>query len=163
MRQCALENGVEQAKTLDHWLLVNQLYEMHCEPKIDPGKPTFVTDYPTAISPLTRSQPDRPHLSERWELLIGGLEIGTAYTELNDPEQQRARFTQQLAGSDEEEQAFRTLDEDFIHSLRVGMPPAGGLGLGIDRIVMLLTNNQSIRDVILFPLLKPESAGSEPD
>ena len=83
------------------------------------------------------------------------MEIGPAYTELNDPEVQAAKFTEQLSGADEEEQTFRSLDEDFLHALRVGMPPAGGLGLGIDRIMMLLTNSPSIRDVILFPLMRP--------
>ena len=83
------------------------------------------------------------------------MEIGTAYTELNDPDVQLARFTEQLAGADEQEQTFRSLDEDFLEALRVGMPPAGGLGLGVDRIVMLLTNATTIKDVILFPLLRP--------
>jgi lysyl-tRNA synthetase class 2 len=85
------------------------------------------------------------------------MELANAYTELNDPDVQLARFTEQLAGADEEAAAFRTMDEDFINALRVGMPPAGGLGLGIDRVVMLLTDSPSIRDVILFPLLKPEA------
>ena len=84
------------------------------------------------------------------------MEIGPAYTELNDPDIQLAKFTEQLAGADDEEQAFRNLDEDFIEALRVGMPPAGGLGLGVDRIVMLLTGNLSIREVIAFPLMRPE-------
>ena len=126
------------------------------EPVVEPARPTFVTDYPSAVSPLTRPRRDDPDLCERWELLVGGMEIGTAYTELNDPDVQLAKFSQQLRGADEEEQTFRTLDEDFINALRVGMPPAGGLGLGIDRIVMLMTNSSSIRDVIPFPLMKPE-------
>jgi len=85
------------------------------------------------------------------------MELGTAYTELNDPAVQEAKFTEQLAGADDEETTLRSLDEDFLHALRVGMPPAGGMGLGVDRIVMLLTGAASIRDVILFPLLKPEA------
>ena len=89
------------------------------------------------------------------------MEIANAYTELNDPDLQLQRFTEQLDGADEEVSTFRTLDEDFIHSLRVGMPPAGGLGLGIDRLVMLLTGMDSIRDVILFPLMRPEEASHE--
>jgi lysyl-tRNA synthetase class 2 len=95
-------------------------------------------------------------LAERWDIFIAGMEIGPAYTELNDPDIQLAKFTEQLAGADDEEQAFRNLDEDFIEALRVGMPPAGGLGLGVDRIVMLLTGNVSIREVIAFPLMRPE-------
>ena len=84
------------------------------------------------------------------------MELGTAYTELNDPDIQLAKFTEQLKGADEEDQTFRTLDKDFLDALRVGMPPAGGLGLGVDRIVMLLANVTTIRDAILFPLLRPE-------
>jgi lysyl-tRNA synthetase class 2 len=154
VRAKAVEIGVENAAGLDDWLVVNAVYAHLCEPQIDASRPTFVTDYPSAVSPLTRPRRDKPDLCERWELLVGGMELGTAYTELNDPDVQLAKFTEQLRGADEEEQTFRTLDEDFIHALRVGMPPAGGLGLGIDRIVMLMTDRTSIRDVILFPLLR---------
>ncbi len=157
VRAAGREHRIEKAETLDHWLLVNALYEKLCEPAIDPNTPTFVTDYPSAISPLTRPQRDNPELCDRWELLVAGMELGTAYSELNDPDIQLEKLTQQLAGADEEEQAFRTLDEDFINALKVGMPPAGGMGLGIDRIVMLMTGETTIRDVILFPLMKPES------
>ncbi|MHC4613373.1 MAG: lysine--tRNA ligase [Planctomycetota bacterium] len=156
VRAKAVEIGVENADRLDDWLVVNEVYEHLCEPTLDPGRPTFVTDYPSAVSPLTRPQRDAPHLCERWELLVGGMEMGTAYTELNDPDEQLAKFGEQLRGADEEVQTFRSLDEDFIHALRVGMPPAGGLGLGMDRLVMLMTNCTSIRDVILFPLLRPQ-------
>jgi lysyl-tRNA synthetase class 2 len=152
----ANELRIENAGKLDHWLLVNELFEREAEHKIDPKKPTFVTDFPSAISPLTRPQPDQPHLSYRWELFIAGMEMANAYTELNDPDVQLEKFTQQLKGADEEAATFRSLDMDFIHALRVGMPPAGGLGVGVDRLIMLLTNNQSIRDVILFPLMRPQ-------
>jgi len=155
-RDRAREIGVEKADVLDHWLVVNELFERFCEEAVDPAKPTFVTDYPAAISPLTRPQEDRPHLAHRWELIIARMEMGTAYTELNDPDVQLAKFTEQLAGIDDEESSHRTFDQDFIDALKVGMPPAGGLGLGIDRIVMLMTNSTTIRDVILFPLLKPQ-------
>lgn len=157
VRAAAVELGREHAATMDHWLLVNEIYEARAEPKIDPTRPTFVTDYPSAISPLTRPLADRPELCGRWELLVGGMELGTAYTELNDPDVQLEKFTQQLAGADDEEQTFRTLDDDFVNALRVGMPPAGGLGLGLDRIVMLLTGATTIRDVIMFPLLRPDT------
>jgi lysyl-tRNA synthetase class 2 len=140
---------------LDDVFIINELFEEVAEPIIDPTKPTFVTEYPAPISPLTRPLPDNPNFAGRWDLFIGGMEIGTAYTELNDPDVQIAKFQEQLTGADEEEQAFRTMDEDFIEALKVGMPPAGGLGLGIDRIVMLMTNNRSIRDVILFPFMRP--------
>ncbi len=156
VRAKARELQVNNADTLDDWLLVNELYERLCETQIDPSRPTFVTDYPSVISPLTRPQTDDPRLCERWELLVGGMELGTAYTELNDPDIQLAKFTEQLEGADEEDQTFRRLDNDFLDALRVGMPPAGGLGLGVDRIVMLLANATTIRDAILFPLLRPE-------
>lgn len=148
--------GVEDAGKLDHWLLVNELFERFGEQAIDATRPTFVTDFPSAISPLTRPHADRPELSYRWELFIAGMEIGNSYTELNDPDVQLARFTEQLKGADDEAAAFRALDMDFIHALRVGMPPAGGLGIGIDRVIMLMTNSTTIRDVILFPLMRPE-------
>jgi lysyl-tRNA synthetase class 2 len=157
VRAAARAREIEDADTADHWLVVSELFEELAEPQIPADRPTFVTDFPSAISPLTRPHPDAPHLSYRWELFVGGMEVANAYTELNDPEVQRARFTEQLAGADEEVETFRALDEDFIHALRVGMPPAGGLGVGIDRIVMLMTDSRSIRDVILFPLMRPES------
>lgn len=149
---------IKNADKLDDWLLVNEVYEHFCEAALDPTRPTFVTDYPSVISPLTRPQRDQPHLCDRWELMIGGAEIGTAYSELNDPDIQRAKFSEQLSGADEEVETFRSLDEDFLYALMVGMPPAGGLGLGVDRIVMLMSNCLSIRDVILFPLLKPQES-----
>jgi len=126
-------------------------------------QPTFVLDYPSALSPLTRPQRDDPDFCERWDLFIGETEIGTAYTELNDPDIQEAKFRQQLKGADEEENTFRSLDQDFLNALQVGMPPAGGLGLGIDRLVAQLTGSHSIRDVILFPLLRPVDGTSDRD
>ncbi len=140
---------------VDDWIVINELFEEVAEPSIDPSRPTFVLDYPSALSPLTRPHKDNPDLAERWDLFIAGMEIGPAYTELNDPDIQEAKFRAQLAGIDDEESTFRTFDADFVHALKVGMPPAGGLGLGFDRLVMLLTNQRSIRDVILFPLMRP--------
>ena len=134
--------------------VVNELFEEIAEPTIDPAKPTFVLDYPAALSPLTRPHADNPELAGRWDLFIAGMEIGPAYTELNDPDIQAEKFREQLAGADDEESTFRTFDADFIEALKVGMPPAGGLGLGIDRLAMLLTNQPSIRDVILFPFMR---------
>ncbi len=134
--------------------VVNELFEEIAEPTIDPAKPTFVLDYPAALSPLTRPLADNPQLAGRWDLFIAGMEIGPAYTELNDPDIQAEKFREQLAGADDEESTFRTFDADFIEALKVGMPPAGGLGLGIDRLTMLLTNQPSIRDVILFPFMR---------
>ena len=118
-----------------------------------------MTGYPSAVSPLTRPVPDDPDFCERWDVFVAGMEVGPAYTELNDPDIQRRRFTEQLAGADDEAEAFRSLDEDFLDALEVGMPPAGGLGLGVDRIVMLLTGQRTIREVIAFPLMRPEGGG----
>lgn len=117
--------------------------------------PVFVMDYPASICPLTKRKSENPAVAERFELLVQGMEIANAYTELNDPDLQEKLFQTQLAGLAEED-SMAKMDNDFIRALRHGMPPAGGLGLGIDRLVMLLTNTQSIRDVILFPLLRPE-------
>jgi lysyl-tRNA synthetase class 2 len=161
VRAIASERGFGDAESKNHWLLVSDLFDGHAEPTLEASRPTFVTDFPSAISPLTRPHEDDDTLSHRWELFIADMEIANAYTELNDPDLQLQRFTEQLDGADEEVSTFRTLDEDFIHSLRVGMPPAGGLGLGIDRLVMLLTGMDSIRDVILFPLMRPEEASHE--
>ena len=159
VRAKAREVGMHHEAKLDDWLVVNELFEELAEPLIDPCRPTFVTDYPSAVSPLTRPSRTDPALCERWDIFIGGMEVGPAYTELNDPDIQLAKFTEQLKGADDEESTFRTLDEDFVEALRVGMPPAGGLGIGIDRLVMLMTDSASIRDVILFPLLKSMGGG----
>jgi len=163
VRSKATELGFGDAATKNHWLLVSDLFDAHAESNIDASRPTFVTDFPSAISPLTRPHQDDESLSHRWELFVGEMEIANAYTELNDPDLQLQRFTEQLDGADDEINAFRSLDEDFIHALRVGMPPAGGLGLGIDRLVMLLTGMESIRDVILFPLMRPLEHTDETD
>ncbi|MGA0172869.1 MAG: lysine--tRNA ligase [Phycisphaerales bacterium] len=161
VREKARSLGIPESG-MEDWLVVNEVFERVAEPTIDPSRPTFVTDWPTAISPLTRPRADRPEIAERWDIFIGGMEVGPAYTELNDPDIQLERFQGQLRGGNDEEQTFRSLDEDFIESLRVGMPPAGGLGLGIDRLVMLLSDRASIRDVILFPLLRHAGHAAAP-
>ena len=148
----------DAGEPVDHILLVNELFEEVAEPTIDPAKPTFVLDYPAALSPLTRPRTDDPSLAERWDLFIGGMEIGPAYTELNDPDVQAQKFREQLAGIDDEESTFRTFDADFVEALKVAMPPAGGMGLGVDRLCMLLLNQPSIRDVIAFPMMRPLAA-----
>ena len=118
--------------------------------------PIFVLDYPASICPLTKRKADNPAVAERFELIVRGMEVANAYTELNDPDLQEELFKTQLAGLADEE-SMAKMDRDFLRALRHGMPPAGGLGIGIDRLVMLLTNSQTIRDVILFPLLRPET------
>ena len=141
---------------VDDAIIINEVFEEVAEASLDPARPTYITDYPSAISPLTRPKPDQPELADRADLFIGGMELAPHYTELNDPQVQAEKFRAQLAGIDDEESTFRNFDEDFIRALKVGMPPAGGMGLGIDRLVMLLTDQRSIRDVLLFPFMRPE-------
>jgi lysyl-tRNA synthetase class 2 len=135
-------------------IVINELFAATVEKNLI--NPTFVIDYPARLCPLTKLSKTNPEYAERFELYIGTMEIANAYTELNDPQVQYENFASQLKGADEDENTFRSLDEDFITALKYGMPPAGGLGIGIDRLIMLLTGAASIRDVILFPLLKPE-------
>ena len=146
MEAAARRVGVERIDERSDGKLLEELYEMTAEPKmIDPA---FIMDYPRDISPLTKSKPENPEIVERFELFIGGLEVANAYTELNDPAEQRRRFVEQAAAGG------GVVDEDFLLSMEYGMPPTGGEGIGIDRLVMLLTDRQSIRDVILFPQLR---------
>jgi lysyl-tRNA synthetase, class II len=136
-----------------HDVLVHELFEHRVEHKLT--GPVFVYDYPASLCPLTKRKAGDPNLAERFEIYVNGMELANAYTELNDPIMQEQTFSQQLAGLPEED-SMAKMDHDFIRAQRHGMPPAGGLGIGIDRLVMLLTNTQTIRDVILFPLLRPE-------
>jgi lysyl-tRNA synthetase class 2 len=148
------EKGVRKEK--DHDVIVHELFEHKVEPALAAsGRPVFVYDYPAGLCPLTKRKAGDPSIAERFELYIAGMELANAYTELNDPIMQEATFRQQLAGLPEED-SMAKMDEDFVRALRYGMPPAGGLGIGIDRLVMLLTDTTTIRDVILFPLLRPE-------
>ena len=114
-------------------------------------QPTFITDYPASLCPLAKAKKEDPSIAERFELFIMGQELANAYTELNDPEIQLENFKKQVEGKSDKE-----IDKDYIRALEFGMPPAGGLGIGIDRLIMLLTGCDNIRDVILFPQLKPE-------
>jgi lysyl-tRNA synthetase class 2 len=119
-------------------------------------QPTIIYEFPTAVSPLSKQKADEPEWTERWEIYIGQMEISNGFSELNDPVDQRRRFEGQLKERERGDEEAHQMDEDYIRALSYGMPPAGGVGVGIDRMAMLLTNSQSIRDVILFPLLRPE-------
>ena len=126
-------------------------------------QPTIIYEFPTAISPLSKQKPDEPDWTERWEIYAGQMEISNGFSELNDPEDQRQRFEAQLKERDRGDEEAHQMDEDYIRALSYGMPPAGGVGVGIDRLCMLLTDQHTIRDVILFPLLRPEKTSTTED
>jgi lysyl-tRNA synthetase class 2 len=132
--------------------LVDLAISTWVEPKLI--HPTFMTDYPLELSPLAKQKPENPNLVERFEPFIAGMELGNAFTELNDPQEQRYRFQQQALAQEAGDEEAQPMDLEFLTALEHGMPPTGGLGLGIDRLVMLFTNNTSIREVILFPQLR---------
>ena len=150
--------GLAVDETMGAGKLIDEVFGAFVEPKL--VQPAFVTDYPVELSPLAKRHRSEPGLVERFELIAGGKELCNAFSELNDPDEQRARFEDQVrlarAGDDE---AANVVDEDFLRALEYGMPPAAGLGVGIDRLTMVMTNQPSIRDVLLFPLLRPEDGG----
>jgi lysyl-tRNA synthetase class 2 len=140
---------------------IQELFELVCEHEL--SQPTFVTDYPKIISPLSKASPTNPNVAERFELFIAGMECANGFSELNDPVEQALRFTEQVQQRERGDEEAMVMDEDYIRALSYGMPPAAGIGIGIDRFVMLLTNRQSIRDVILFPHMRPERKFEEPE
>jgi lysyl-tRNA synthetase class 2 len=144
--------------TYGHALMA--LFEATAEPQL--VQPTFILDLPVEVSPLSKQRPDDPRFTERFELYVGGMEIANAFSELNDPDVQAERFRQQLAAREAGDAEAHVTDEDYVRALEIGMPPAAGEGIGIDRLVMLFADRQSIRDVILFPLLRPLPPGEEP-
>jgi lysyl-tRNA synthetase class 2 len=154
LQKIAQDSQVEIDESFGKGKLINEIFEKVVEDKLI--APTFIKDYPVEISPLARKHPANENLTERFELFIGGEEVANAFSELIDPRDQMIRFKQQVESKIEEERITGKIDVDFIKALEYGMPPTGGEGIGIDRLVMILTNSRSIRDVILFPLMRPD-------
>ena len=150
----AKANGIEVDGTMGKGKLIDEIFGEKCEGNYI--QPTFITDYPIEMSPLCKKHRDNPELTERFELMVCGKEIANAYSELNDPIDQRERFEEQLKLSDKGDDEAMFIDEDFIRALEYGMPPTSGLGIGIDRLVMYLTDNASIQEVLFFPQMRPE-------
>ena len=155
LREAAQKIGVEIDDTMGKGKIIDEIFGEKCESKFI--QPTFIIDYPKEMSPLTKQHRDNPLLTERFELLINGSEIANAYSELNDPIDQLERFEDQLKLSEKGDEEAMFIDYDFVRSLEYGMPPTSGIGIGIDRLVMLLTNHKSIQEVIFFPQMKPEN------
>jgi lysyl-tRNA synthetase, class II len=153
VRALAARLGVEPRPGAGPGKVASDIFEHLWENQLI--QPTFVYDFPTEVSPLSKQKPDDPETVERFELYIGGFEVANAFSELNDPAEQRRRFEAQLADRARGDAEAHAMDEDYVRALEYGMPPAGGEGVGIDRLVMLLSNSPSIRDVILFPLMRP--------
>ncbi|MGJ8716390.1 MAG: lysine--tRNA ligase [Maribacter stanieri] len=154
LRETAKKLGLEVDETMGVGKLIDEIFGEKCEHHY--VQPTFITDYPKEMSPLTKEHRDNPALTERFELMVNGKELANAYSELNDPIDQRERFEEQLKLSEKGDDEAMFIDQDFLRALEYGMPPTSGIGIGIDRLVMLMTNNASIQEVLFFPQMRPE-------
>ncbi|MCD7936029.1 MAG: DUF4332 domain-containing protein, partial [Tannerellaceae bacterium] len=154
LREVCVQLGIEQDETMGKGKLIDTIFGDKYEDNYI--QPTFITDYPVEMSPLTKKHRNNPELTERFELMINGKEIANAYSELNDPIDQRIRFEEQLRLSEKGDDEAMFIDHDFLRALEYGMPPTSGMGIGMDRLVMLLTGQESIQEVLLFPQMRPE-------
>ena len=154
LREVCKQIGVEQDETMGKGKLIDEIFGEKCEGSYI--QPTFITDYPKEMSPLTKEHRSNPDLTERFELMVNGKELANAYSELNDPIDQRARFEEQLRLSEKGDDEAMFIDQDFLRALEYGMPPTSGMGIGMDRLVMFLTGQESIQEVLFFPQMKPE-------
>lgn len=154
LAEVAKKLGLEVEESMGKGKLIDEIFGECCEHHYI--QPTFITDYPKEMSPLTKAHRNNPALTERFELMVNGKELANAYSELNDPIDQRARFEDQLALSEKGDDEAMFIDQDFLRALEYGMPPTSGIGIGIDRLVMLMTNNASIQEVLFFPQMRPE-------
>lgn len=154
LREVCKKLHVEQDATMGKGKLIDEIFGETCEGKLI--QPTFITDYPIEMSPLTKKHRDNPNLTERFELFVNGKELANAYSELNDPIDQRERFEEQLRLSEKGDDEAMYIDQDFLRALEYGMPPTSGMGIGMDRLVMLLTGQSTIQEVLLFPQMRPE-------
>lgn len=159
IRNAAISMGIEVNETMGKGKLIDEIFGAKCEGNFI--QPTFITDYPKEMSPLCKTHRDNPELTERFELMVCGKEVANAYSELNDPIDQRERFEAQLALSERGDDEAMFIDNDFLRALEYGMPPTSGLGIGMDRLVMFLTNNASIQEVLFFPQMRPEKKAIE--
>ena len=159
LRTFAQSIGIAVDQTMGKGKLIDEIFGEKCEGNFI--QPTFITDYPKEMSPLTKEHRDNPALTERFELMVCGKEIANAYSELNDPIDQRERFEEQLRLSEKGDDEAMFIDQDFLRALEYGMPPTSGLGIGMDRLIMFLTNNESIQEVLFFPQMRPEKKGVE--
>jgi len=149
--------NIELDESMGKGKIIDEIFGEKCEDHFI--QPTFITDYPVEMSPLCKKHRDNPELTERFELMVNGKELCNAYSELNDPIDQYERFKEQMKLSEKGDDEAMFIDMDFVRALEYGMPPTSGMGLGMDRLVMLMTNNSSIQDVLFFPQMKPEASG----
>ena len=154
LRGVCRDLGIETAPSMGKGKLIDEIFGEKCEGKYI--QPTFITDYPIEMSPLTKRHRDNPELTERFELMVNGKELANAYSELNDPIDQYERFVEQMRLGEKGDDEAMIIDKDFIRALEYGMPPTSGMGIGMDRLVMLMTGKTTIQEVLFFPQMRPE-------